>query len=58
MNKKVINSGEIIVNALYLIMMKANTNWCWEEHGNKDSFIIANHNIVHPNLGVAIIKYV
>ena len=32
-NKKVINIGELVVNAVYLIMIKANTNWYWGEHG-------------------------
>ena len=55
-NKKVTNAGEIIVNVVYLIMMKANTNWYWENNGNKYSVIIETRTIVHPCLDVANIK--
>ena len=57
-NKKVTNAGEIIVNVVYLIMMKANTNWYWKEHGNKGSVIIATCTIVHQCIDVATIEFV
>ena len=57
-NKQVMNSGYIIVNAVYLIMIKSNTNWYWEEHVNKYSVIISTSNIVHQCLNVATIKEV
>ena len=52
MRKQVINAGEIIVNTVYLITIKSNTNWYWEERGNKDSVIIATRTIVHMCLDV------
>ena len=58
MNKQVINAGEIVANSVNVIMMKANTNWYWEDNGNKYSVIIATRTIVHPCLDVATIKYV
>ena len=56
-NKKVVNAGELISNAVYLIATKSNTNWYWEEHVNKVSFIIATLTISHPCLDVGTIKY-
>ena len=57
-NKQVMNYGYIIVNAVYLIMIKSNTDWYWEEHVNKYSVIISTSNIVHQCLNVATIKEV
>ena len=56
MNKKVINTCELIENAVYLIMIKANKNWYWGKHGNKDSVIIETRTIVHLCLYFATIK--
>ena len=50
------NAGALISNAIYLIVIKASTNWYWEGNVNKDSVTTATRNIVHPCLDVATIK--
>ena len=55
-NSQAIKSGELIVKAEYLNIMKFNTNWYGQQLGTKQSVIIATFIIVNPFLYVSNIK--
>ena len=55
-DKQVIMAGELIVKSEYLSIMKANTNWYWQQIRTEESVIIVTHTIVHPCLDMSNIK--
>ena len=58
MDGKVSRSGGLTVRAEYPSIMKAKTNWYYQQNKNKQIVIISTQNIVHPCLEVSVIKYV
>ena len=54
---KVINAGELVVKAQYILSMKDNSDWYWEKHPLQHTIILPTHTILHPRLDVVVIKY-
>ena len=57
-NGKVISGGELVVKAQYFCSMQENTNWYWKQRQLQQTIIVPTRTILHPNIGVIIIRYV
>ena len=55
---KVISAGELVVKAQYFCSMQENTNWYWKQRQLQQTIIVPTRTILHPNIGVIIIRYV
>ena len=55
---QLISSGELVVKAQYLCSMQKNTNCYWKQQPLQQTIIVSTRTILHPRLGVIVIRYV
>ena len=49
-DKQIITSGELVVNAKYLCSMQVDTNWYWNQQSKHNFITVPTRTILHPKL--------
>ena len=49
---KIITAGELVVKAQYILSMKVDNNWYWNQHPQKHVITVTTRTIIHPLLEI------